>query len=280
LAGVFKLFGVYTPAAAFAILCLNSVFSSLTCVFLLLIGRRIFGETVGTLAAWSWVFWPSAALIPVTRVWHESLAALLLSVLFSMTLRLEGSVSTSGWVFFGALWGVAALTNPVLLSTLPFLLCWLGYGQQIRKIHPTRNLAVAVLLAGIVVLPWLLRNYVVFHRPVFITDDFGLNLDLGNHAGASGGHRGGLIPSENMHEWAQYRGLGEMAYMSAKQREALSFVARHRGELPRFACNGSANCLSGRETFGHLAAFSASRVDGILPCATRPCAGWLVRRVP
>jgi hypothetical protein len=70
-AAAFKLFGVYTPAAAFAILALNSLFSALTCVFILLIGRRAFGETVGALAAWAWVFWPSAALMPIRAVWHD-----------------------------------------------------------------------------------------------------------------------------------------------------------------------------------------------------------------
>src|ERR1700674_147526 len=42
-AGVFKLFGVYSTSSALVILSLNNLFSSLTCVPVYLIARRIFG---------------------------------------------------------------------------------------------------------------------------------------------------------------------------------------------------------------------------------------------
>jgi 4-amino-4-deoxy-L-arabinose transferase-like glycosyltransferase len=229
LAGSFKFFGVFTPGAAFAMLSLNSLFSALTCVFLLLIGRRAFGETVGTLAAWAWVFWPSAALIPITRLWHESLAALLLAVLFWMTLRLEESRSIHNWLIFGVLWGVAALTNPVVLSAMPFLLGWVCYRRRKRRFRWARPLALTLAATAIVMLPWLVRNYVVFHKPVFVSDDLAMNLHLGNHSGATGAHTEGVQPAENVGEWKQYQRLGELAYMAAKRRQALSFIASHPG---------------------------------------------------
>lgn len=230
LAGAFKLFGVYTPGAAIAILSLNSIFSALTCVFLLLIGRKAFGDTVGLLAAWAWVFWPSGALIPITRVWHESLVALLLSALLWMTLRLEVSMRTRAWAIYGALWGVAALSNPVVLSTLPLLLGWLCYRRRRHGLAWTKFLAVTALLAGIVVLPWLVRNYIVFHKPVFIADDLGMNLHLGNRPGASAAHTARLQPAENMSEWRQYERLGELAYMAAKRQQAIAFITGHPAE--------------------------------------------------
>src|SRR6266705_2991964 len=42
-AGVFKLFGVYTTSSALAILTLNNIFSSLTCLPVFFIARRVFG---------------------------------------------------------------------------------------------------------------------------------------------------------------------------------------------------------------------------------------------
>lgn len=230
LAGAFELFGVYTPKAAFAVLSLNSVFSALTCVFLLLIGQRAFGDTVGWLAAWTWVFWPSAALIPITRIWHESLAALLLCILLWMTLCLEESGRRSDWAISGALWGLAALTNPVILSTLPFLLGWLCYRRYKRGLRWARFLVLALAMATVVALPWVARNYVVFHKPVFISDDLGMNLLVGNHPGASVTNPGGLQPAESVREWNRYRRLGELAYMAATRRQALSFISNHPGE--------------------------------------------------
>src|ERR1700675_3307768 len=54
LAGVFKIFGVYTTASALVILTLNNLFSSLTCVPVYLIARRIFGIRTAAWAGWMW----------------------------------------------------------------------------------------------------------------------------------------------------------------------------------------------------------------------------------
>ena len=50
LAGVFKLFGIYTTASALVILTLNNIFSSLTCLPIFWIARKVFGLRV---AAWA-----------------------------------------------------------------------------------------------------------------------------------------------------------------------------------------------------------------------------------
>src|ERR1700682_4549686 len=42
-AGVFKLFGIYTATSALALLTLNNIFSSLTCLPVYSIARRVFG---------------------------------------------------------------------------------------------------------------------------------------------------------------------------------------------------------------------------------------------
>ena len=50
IAGVFKLFGVYTHASALVLLGLNSLFSALTCVPIFLIAKRCFSDK---LAIWT-----------------------------------------------------------------------------------------------------------------------------------------------------------------------------------------------------------------------------------
>src|SRR5215467_14280010 len=47
LAGVFKVFGVYTKASAIAMLSLDSLFSALTCIPVFLVARKEFGERAG-----------------------------------------------------------------------------------------------------------------------------------------------------------------------------------------------------------------------------------------
>ncbi|MGA7169125.1 MAG: hypothetical protein WBX08_08245, partial [Candidatus Sulfotelmatobacter sp.] len=53
-AGVFHFFGIYSRASAFLLLTINSICSSLTCIPIFLIARRIFSEKVAVGAAWTW----------------------------------------------------------------------------------------------------------------------------------------------------------------------------------------------------------------------------------
>ena len=58
LSAIFKGFGTYSAGSAIAIRILQSIFSSLTCVFLYLCGRDTMGESTGRLAALVWSVFP------------------------------------------------------------------------------------------------------------------------------------------------------------------------------------------------------------------------------
>ena len=60
---------------------------------------------------------------PIIWVWDMSLSALLLALILGSTLKLVDVKSRKRWIVYGFLWGVAALTNPALLSILPLTLC-------------------------------------------------------------------------------------------------------------------------------------------------------------
>lgn len=228
LAGVFKLFGVFTTASAFVILSIDCLFSALTSVFVFLTAKKVFGATVGVLAGWVWVFWPSAAFTPVTHLWNDSLSALLFSVAFWVTLRLETSEKIGTWVGLGLLWGVAGLTNPALLAPMPFLFAWVCFRRRNQKRPWVSGMMGAALIFALTLLPWFVRNYRTFGGRVFLIDDFGLELHIGNHPGATPTHAGpGLFPTESQAEWREYQRLGETAYMAAKQRQALAYIEGH-----------------------------------------------------
>ncbi len=78
-AGVFKLLGVYSKESAIAVLSLNSLFSALTCIPMVLIGRRTVGNSPGLLAGWLWAVLPIYMKWPITWVWDMSISALLMT---------------------------------------------------------------------------------------------------------------------------------------------------------------------------------------------------------
>lgn len=238
MAGVFKLFGVYSTASALVMLTFNAITSALTCLPIFFFARRTFGghlgepsgERAGEWAGWIWALFPYAIYWPMSRIWDTWLATLLLAILFCMALRLAETNRLCEWIAFGALSGVAALTDPVVLSVLPFLALWALWRLrhwQMRWFPAAIGCALATIL---VISPWFVRNYRVFHKFVPLRDNFGLALRVGN----IGDTRHMLTleagPWMNEDEWRLYQRVGEVAYMHYARDAAFDYISAHPGE--------------------------------------------------
>src|SRR5437868_12548356 len=121
IASVFFVAGLRSSLAAFLILVIQALMSSLVCIPIYLIGRKAFDETIARWATWAWALFPYAVLIPVLFIWETALSALLLSTLcyFCMDLHERG---LKRQIVTGSLWALAALTNTALLAVMPFFL--------------------------------------------------------------------------------------------------------------------------------------------------------------
>ena len=234
LAGVFKLLGVYTLASAWVILALNSVFSALTCLTIYRIGDRLFGSQPARWAAWTWALFPYAIYWPVRVVWETSLSALLLSLAILLTLRLQERPRRRDWILLGALWGAIALTNPTLLSFLPFSLAWLWWRLRARPAAAVANMALALVICGAVIAPWLVRNYTVFGQFVFIRDNFGLEVHMSNNPESGGLWTRSEHPGNNPQAMRQFAEMGELPYMKAEQGAAFDFIRSHPRQFAEF----------------------------------------------
>lgn len=232
LAGVFRLFGIYSTASALAILSLNDLFSALTCLPVFFIADKTFGRREATWAGWAWAFFPYAVGIPNLWVWETSLTALLLSLLLLATLHLERSAQLTAWLGYGLLWGFVVLTNLAVLSGLPFLWAWIWCQQQRRGLKCGRLVGVAAVAFLCSVTPWLVRNAHTFGHFVFFRNNFGLQFCMGNNDDTSKPGSDNLFPSDNPVEMEKVRRMGESAYMAEKGHQALAFLA---GQPGRFA---------------------------------------------
>ena len=230
IAGVFKLFGIYTPASALVLLILNGIFSALTCIPIFLIARRCFSEKVAVWASWLWALIPSGF---ATRwVWETSLAALLLATIFWLTLELEQRDGLHPWLELGLLWGIAVLTNTSMLAFLPACGLWAWHRRARRGKRSFGGIALASIIFLACITPWLIRNYRTFGQFVFLRSNFGAELRVGNGPGANGTWMEYLHPTQNVYEMRRYRQLGEIAYVAERKREAIAFI---REDYLRFA---------------------------------------------
>lgn len=234
LAGVFKIFGVYTFSSSVAIRVLNILFSSLTCFPLIRLGKRLFGETAGNAAGWVWAFLPYSVFFSVVWVWDTSLSALVLTLALLATYQIEERPGAASWAGFGALWGFAALVNAAVLSVLPG--CFLFAAWRSRQRNPAwlRLAGFAALAFTLTVSPWIIRNEVVFHGQVLFRSNFGLELWLGNNPGVPDSWTWWLHPNDSAEEHDKYMRMGEVAYMQEKQRLAWEFMRSHPADVSRF----------------------------------------------
>jgi len=232
IAGVFKLFGVYTRASAMVLLCISSVFSALTCLPIYLIARRCFDEKVALWSIWAWAVLPPVIFWCTRWVWETSLAALILTVIFWLTLCLEEMDGLGPWAAWGLLWAIAALTNTSLLGFLPACGLFAWYRSAKLGKRSLSGVVLAAVMFAACIAPWLVRNERALGKFIFIRSNFGVELRLGNGPGANGTWMDYQHPTKNAEQLQLYHEMGEVAYVTERKREAMEFI---REDYGRFA---------------------------------------------
>jgi len=229
LAGIFRIFGIETKASILAALALNSVFSALTCIPVFLFAKRAFSERVAKWAGWGWALSPYGIYYGADWAWSTCLVTLELACLFYFAWRLEESARTRDWLVFGLLGGVAALTEPVVLAVVPLLGLWSLYRRYGRSLSWRAPLLAAAAGALVVMSPWLIRNYALFHRFIPVRSGFGLELYIGNNGYSARWVNSSLHPNHSDAELAEYEHMGEIAYMDHKLAQAKQYIRDHPG---------------------------------------------------
>jgi 4-amino-4-deoxy-L-arabinose transferase-like glycosyltransferase len=234
LAGVFKLFGVYSAASAWVILVFNSLFGALTCLTLYRIAEKMYGITVARAAAWTWAVFPYFIYWPVRVVWETSLTTFLLSLALLMTLHMaDAPTRPRAWIGFGLLWGVIVLTNTAIVSLLPFCLLWLLYRLP-RTSRQLIGASTCVLVAALVVSPWLVRNYAVFGRFIFVRDNLPLEMHEANNDQSAGLWTRSEHPGNDPDAMRKFQQMGEMKFMEEKHEQVNQFIREHPGQFVWF----------------------------------------------
>jgi hypothetical protein len=230
IAGIFKLWGIYSATSHLIIQTMNCAFAALTIIPIQGIAKQTFGKGVGVGAAWTWVFLPTALYYPTVWVWDTTLLALMFSLIFWATLAMRGRHTMGAWVGYGSLWAVGVLINPSILSLLPCFAAWLIWDARKAGAAWGKPIAAALLVFAIAMVPWTVRNYRVLGKFIVLRSNFALELWLGNNLNVTDTMGQWQHPSANREEAAKYVRMGEIAYMAEKQQEALAYMRSHPGD--------------------------------------------------
>lgn len=260
LAGIFKLCGLYTAAAALVASALNAFISSSVVVPVFLLARKAAGSAtfpyhntrpwlrrspslvmqafwirrVPWIAATLWALYPFAIYYSGTYLWDHTVTSALFAwtFLFALNLRRYGVL---GWSLWGLLNGITALSNPCILSLFPALVLVqvIGRGMQVRA--GLLRVAAAGGVLALTLLPWTVRNVRVLHASVPIRDGYWGEFYAGNNDDTSHSNPGWTHPASNPAELKRYEQLGEIRYMAEKQELAMAHISTHPGAFA-YAC--------------------------------------------
>lgn len=186
----------------------------------------------GAIAGTAWL----VAGFPLER-WESDFAGLLIVILaFPMYNAFRQELSAIGAVVTGVLWGVLLLLTPTpILVYGAWLIC-----LRLVSRRSWRQLSLLAMVPVLAVSPWLVRNYRVFHKPVFLRDNLGLELGVSNNPCATfsldlnrqqtscfaSSH-----PNESYEEALRVRILGEPTYNQIRLHQAMSWINNNRSRF-------------------------------------------------
>ena len=233
LALVMKTFGGGVAGDVYAIRWAAVIIIALTTALFPVFSRRLgMGELNGIIGACIWILGK-----PMMVPWDGFYGAILLAVtcyVYRGYLEQPGQrAGRLAWIL-GCLMGFLMLTIP---GVAPILAAGLGWEIWRRKIAFFKaSLLPLILLPALIVTPWTIRNYLVFHSFVPIRDGFGLELSVSNNDCAqfsaalnyaSGGCSVPLHPNSNLNEARRVLELGEPKYFELRGREARHWIGDH-----------------------------------------------------
>jgi 4-amino-4-deoxy-L-arabinose transferase-like glycosyltransferase len=239
LAGVFKVFGVYSALSAWVILAIDSLFQALTVPLVFEMGVRTAGRRAAIWAAWIWALYPGIVQYAARWIWETSLSALLFAAVLVLGMRMRGAGSprpltqqpqrVRDWIVFGLVWGAIAMTNPALLPMAPVEGLWiLGPVPRREWLRCAALAFVSVFMCCVVAAPWVIRNERVFHAFILTRDNLGAELAEAWAPDSSGFPWGQTVPAYTAaSEHRLYASTGELAYVKMRGQLARQWARQY-----------------------------------------------------
>ena len=224
--------GTATPRAIYS---LQALAGAATCVLIVQLGWKLYGERVGLIAGWISVFYPFFVYF-TGQLLAETLFMLGFVAYILLVAELEGSLAVTRTgrppltVATGALAGVLTLLRGSFLLFPIFLLpFWLARAE--RRLRVLTVWAIMTATMAVTMFPWVLRNYRLFGHFVPTTLQVGESLFEANSHYAER-TRGG--PAMHMIDWVKERGgvgMDEFENNEFFKKKAFRYIREHPGRF-------------------------------------------------
>lgn len=182
-AGLFSIFGVsHVP-----IIIAQTIMGVLLVAVVMVIARRLQGETVSVVVGFLLAVWPS--LIIYTTVAASELLFLLLMALATLVWIQDTDWPVRRGILVGLFLGCAALVRPIAMLLPLFFFVSTIFSQDRSQLRQHALAAtIAALAMAATIAPWTARNYHVFGAFVPVSANSGTALWMGNNPDSTGGY--------------------------------------------------------------------------------------------
>lgn len=163
------IFGKLSGLVAFRIF--QALLQTLCLILVFLIGRKIFNSKVGIVAVFLELFYISELWVP-NLILTETLFKFFVLLLVYFSIFAIEKKQLKYYILGGISWGLATLTRPTIaLFPLVILIMWLLKKYSFKDI--LKYTLVVALTFSIVLSPWWIRNYSIFHEFIPLTEASG-----------------------------------------------------------------------------------------------------------
>lgn len=228
-----------TNHSHFAMLLVQALFSSLLCITVWAITRRLAGPP-----AVAWVstllvgLHPGLVYYDVFQIVPLSFDAWIFALIVWMLLICAEHPTLGRLLAAGGVMGISALSRGSALLFLIPAIGWLAWVRHSSRRMFLRHGAILTLGMFLVVGPWILRNSMVHHRFIpWINSTTGELFWRGNHPNASGGGLTAsgrpILDTASPEFLARISQLDELSQKAAFEQEALRFIREHPAQFLR-----------------------------------------------
>lgn len=176
-----------------------------------------------------------AAIIPMHRTaetfnaWDEPYAAMGLmgALILLVGWRALRQRRTLALVTYGALWGVLLHLSAIFLVSLLGLAISEVLSRPNRRRFEIRAWLVVCLAAGLILVPWTVRNRMRLGGWIFARSTLGLELAVSNGDGIGPLGNDAIHPSYNIVEAERVRRMGEIAYNHERLATTIRWIQTH-----------------------------------------------------
>jgi hypothetical protein len=237
LAAIYRLFGAETTGEFVKEMVASAVCAIQWALVPVAASTLAFSSLTGLFAGMLGALLPFKLSVETKGDWEAIYSALAVMLIACITIGIwrRRQFTAADGIRSGLSWGIALLFYPAML---PILGCFLIVGAIMARREPAHHgkfALVQILLAGAILMPWIVRNKIQLGSPIATRTNFGLEVRLSNNNLAGPlereNYEHGVYhiyhPLQSVQEAEKVRDLGEVAYNKSAMDEAVGWITAH-----------------------------------------------------